>query len=93
MVNFDKLRFEEELKESPRIEGSRISAIQIYEMHVLKGLSKEDIAEKYGIDRESVRQAIDYCVSHPDEVREQATSRLTIDVAERQARYRKSASA
>ena len=93
MTNFDKLRFDEELEESPRIKDSRISAIQVYEMHVLNGLTAVEIAEKHGVEAKSVEQAIKYCISHPDEVRKQATSPLTIDVVERQARYNSSASA
>ena len=94
MSVFDRLRFEEEKKESPRIQGSRISAIQIYEMHVLRGLTVDEITEKFeDLEREDVNQAIRYCVTHPDSVRKQATSPLTVEVAERQSRSRGSASA
>lgn len=88
-MGFDRLRFDESLEESPRIEGSRISVIQLYEMHVLKGLTVEEIADRYeALDREAVEQAIEYAVSHPDVIREQATSELTKQVVERQGRSR-----
>lgn len=94
MAVFDKLQFDESLEESPRIEDSRISAIQIYEMHVLRGLTTREIAEKYeALDLEAVKQAVKYCISHPDEVRRQATSPLTVEIAERQSRSQGPASA
>ncbi len=88
-MTFDRLRFDESLEESPRIKGSRISVIQIYEMHVLKGLTVDDIVRKYdALEKEDVEQALDYAVSHPDVIREQATSELTKQVVERQGRSR-----
>lgn len=87
MAVFDKLRFDEEAVESPRVKGSRIAVIQIYEMHVLKGLTVEEIAGKYeALQEESVMQAIRYAVSHPDVIRSQATSELTKAIVERQGR-------
>ncbi|MFB6294830.1 MAG: DUF433 domain-containing protein [Candidatus Nanohaloarchaea archaeon] len=87
MPTFDRLRFDDGLEESPRIRGSRISVIQIYEMHVLNGDTVTDIAQKYeALDTESVEQAIRYARSHPDEIREQATSELTKAIVERQGR-------
>lgn len=87
MPVFDKLRFDDALEESPRIKGSRISVIQIYEMHVLNGATVNEIAVKYeALDRESVEQAIRYAVSHPDEIRQLATSELTKAIVERQGR-------
>jgi uncharacterized protein (DUF433 family) len=94
MTALGELRFDESLDESPRIKGSRISAIQIYEMHVLRGLTTQEIAEKYeALDLEAVKQAVKYCISHPDEVRRQATSPLTVEIAERQSRSQGPASA
>lgn len=87
MPTFDRLRFDESREESPRIKGSRIPVIQIYEMHVLNGDTVDDIAEKYeALDTESVEQAIRYARSHPDEVRQQATSELTKAIVERQGK-------
>lgn len=87
MQVFDKLRFDDALEENPRIKGSRISVIQIYEMHVLDGATVEEIAEEYdALDREGVEQAFRYAVSHPDEIRQQATSELTKAIVERQGR-------
>jgi len=89
MPVFDRLDFEAGDEESPRIEGSRISAIQLYEMHVLRGLPLEKIAEKFeALEREDVSQAVRYCISHPDAVRKQATSPLTVEIVERQSRSR-----
>jgi uncharacterized protein (DUF433 family) len=93
MTSFDRLRFDDS-QESPKIEGSRISAIQIYEMHILKGLTVNELAERFeALDIEDVKQAISYCVSHPDDVRKQATSPLTVDVVERQSKSREPTSA
>jgi len=81
------LRFEEDLRESPRVKGSRISVIQIYEMHVLKGDTVEDIAEMYdALNKETVKQALEYAKTHPDDIRQQATSELTKQIVERQGR-------
>ena len=85
----DKLRFDAELTESPRVKGSRISAIQVYEMHVLRGLTVNELVEKYeALDTDGVKQCLEYCVAHPDAVRDQSTSQLTVEIAERQARTR-----
>ncbi len=87
MAVFDRLRFDDSLKESPRIKGSRISAIQLYEMFVIRGLTHDEISEMFeGVDEEDVKEAIKYCISHPDVVREQATSELTKNVVERQSK-------
>ncbi|MFB6209188.1 MAG: DUF433 domain-containing protein [Candidatus Nanohaloarchaea archaeon] len=87
MSAIDKLRFDEKLRENPRIKNSRISVIQVYEMNVLNGETVEEIAEKYeALDREAVRQAIRYARLHPDEIRQQATSELTKQIVERQSR-------
>jgi uncharacterized protein (DUF433 family) len=68
--------------------------IQVYEMHVLRGLTVDEIAGKYeSLEREAVIQAIRYAISHPDFVREQSTSKLTVNIAERQKSARESASA
>lgn len=49
----------------------------------------EEIADSYAaLDREAVEQAIEYAVSRPDVIREQATSELTKQVVERQGRSR-----
>jgi uncharacterized protein (DUF433 family) len=86
-MSTDRLRFDESLRENPRIKSSRISVIQIYEMHVLNGETVEDIAEKYeALDREAVKQTIRYALTHPDEIRRQATSELTKQIVERQSR-------
>jgi uncharacterized protein (DUF433 family) len=86
-MSTDRLRFDESLKENPRIKNSRISVIQIYEIHVLNGETVEDITEKYeALDREAVKQAIRYALTHPDEIRRQATSELTKQIVERQSR-------
>ena len=88
-MSVDRLRFDESLEESPRITGSRVSVIQVYEMHILKGLTVNEIAERLsGIDVDDVRQAISYARSHPDEIRSQATSGLTKQIVERQGRFR-----
>lgn len=87
MPVFDRLRFDNEQDESPRVKESRISVIQIYEMHVLNGATVDAIAAKFdALDRESVEQAIRYAVSHPDTIRRQATSELTKAIVERQGR-------
>lgn len=87
MPVFDKLRFDDDLEENPRVGESRISVIQIYEMHVLNGATVDEITEKYeALDRESVEQAIRYAVSHPDTIRRQTTSELTKAIVERQGR-------
>jgi uncharacterized protein (DUF433 family) len=94
MTVFDRLGFDEGLEESPRVKDSRISVIQVYEMHVLRGLTVTEIAEKFeALDEEDVNQAIRYSITHPDFVREQATSPLTIEIAERQSQSREPTSA
>lgn len=56
-------------------------------MHVLKGLTVDELTEKFsGLDKEEVRQALRYAVSHPDVIRRQATSELTKEIVERQGR-------
>jgi uncharacterized protein (DUF433 family) len=88
-MTIDKLRFDDDLEESPRVKGSRLSAIQIYEMHVLRGLTVNELVRKYeALDTDAVKQCLEYCVAHPDAVREQSTSQLTVEIAERQARTR-----
>lgn len=87
MAVFDRLRFDDEWTENPRITGSRISVIQLYEMHVLKGLTVDELVEKFpALEKADVRQALRYAVSHPDVIRAQATSELTKAIVERQGR-------
>jgi len=87
MTVFDRLRFDDSLEETPRIRGTRISVIQVYEMHVLNGDTVDDLVDRFdALDPESVKQALQYAVSHPDDIRQQATSELTKLIVERQGR-------
>ncbi len=84
---FEHLWFDEDLSESPRLAGTRVSMVQVYEMHVLAGFTVDEIAKRFeAVSVDAVKEALQYAVTHPDEVREQATSELTKAIVERQAR-------
>jgi len=89
---FEHLWFDAALSESPRLAGTRVSMVQVYEMHVLVGLTVDEIASRFeAVTVDAVKEALQYAMTHPDQVREQATSELTKAIVERQARSRATA--
>lgn len=51
----------------PRVEGTRVSAEQIYEMHMHRGMSPDEIADVLPtVDIEDVRAAIEYMEKQED---------------------------
>lgn len=55
----------DKLAGKPRIEGTRVSAEQVYEMHTLRGMSFEEIAEQLPtVDLEGVKAAVKFMEKH-----------------------------
>jgi len=52
----------------PRIEGTRVSAEQVYEMHSIREMAPEEIVEELPtVDMEGVEAAIEYMKRHREE--------------------------
>ena len=67
------VRTEDTLGGEPRLEGRRISVMQISEMYIDGGMSPENVADQLGIGLDEVHEALAYYYKHPgemDEIRE-----------------------
>jgi uncharacterized protein (DUF433 family) len=61
---------EDTLGGKPRLEGRRISVLQIAEMYIDAGKSPEIIADQLDIGLDEVHEALAYYYKHPDEMNE-----------------------
>lgn len=68
MAGTDIVRTEGVLGGEPRLEGRRISVIQIADMVLDGGCSPEDVASHLDIPLSEVNTALEYYEEHPDEM-------------------------
>ncbi len=61
---------EDTLGGKPRLEGRRISVLQVAEMYIDAGKSPEIIADQLDIGLDEIHEALAYYYSHPDEMNE-----------------------
>ncbi len=61
---------EDTLGGKPRLEGRRISVLQIAEMYIDAGKSPEIIVDQLDIGLDEVHEALAYYYKHPDEMNE-----------------------
>lgn len=61
---------EDVLGGEPRIEGTRIGVLDIYELVVDSGCSPADCADQFGISLADIYTALAYYHEHPEEMRE-----------------------
>jgi uncharacterized protein (DUF433 family) len=64
----DIVRSDDVLGGDPRIEGHRISVLQVAEMVLDGGRSPEYVADQLGISLAEVHTALAYYYEHPDEM-------------------------
>ncbi|MEM4782258.1 MAG: DUF433 domain-containing protein [Halalkalicoccus sp.] len=53
----------------PRVDGTRVGVLQVYELAVTGGYAPEDVADQLGISLGEVHAALAWYYDHPDEVR------------------------
>ncbi len=61
---------EDTLGGEPRLEGRRISVMQVAEMYVDGGMSPETVADQLDVGLDEVHEALAYYFKHPDEMDE-----------------------
>jgi uncharacterized protein (DUF433 family) len=54
----------------PRIDGTRVGVLQVFELAVSGGYPPEDVADQLGIGLGEVHAALAWYYDHPEEVRE-----------------------
>jgi uncharacterized protein (DUF433 family) len=64
------VKTEDTLGGKPRLEGRRISVLQIAEMYIDAGKSPELIADQLEVGLDEVHEALAYYYKHPDEMNE-----------------------
>jgi uncharacterized protein (DUF433 family) len=61
---------EDTLGGEPRLEGRRISVMQVAEMYIDGGMSPENVADQLGVGLDEVHEALAYYYKHPDKIDE-----------------------
>jgi len=64
------VKTEDTLGGEPRLEGRRISVMQIAEMYIDGGMSPESVADQLGIGLDEVHEALASYYKHPDQTDE-----------------------
>jgi uncharacterized protein (DUF433 family) len=64
------VKTEDTLSGEPRLEGRRISVMQVAEMYIDGGMSPENVADQLGVGLDEVHEALAYYYKHPDEMDE-----------------------
>lgn len=65
----DIVRTEETLDGDPRIEGTRIGVLHVYELVIQGGHPPADVADQFDVSLGEVYSALAYYHEHPDEMR------------------------